>query len=863
MILCLLLATPLCLAAQTDAPSTVQTIYVVEFCHADVGFDAPPSGMMRNNYVRLIDALDIMDTNPDFYWTVETTHQLEGFLQRASFADKVRLQQRLSEGRMALGSNYTNLHSANCGEEEVNRLSYGAAHYDALLGHQSRTAFLNDVPGFSTAVPRVLGASGYPYAVLGPNDFIGGAPAIPLDDRPFWWQGSDGSRTLTWQTYGSYAEGYLEWGLTSLSNANHRIPIRLAEYAAAGYSYDSILVTRAFDNTYPNTGMVGLAAQWNATHTTPQIKVATADQFFDHLLTTYGDVFPTYTGDGAGGWDDVTTVTPASTSLVRRSRAGLADLEALRTSLFNSDGLTYPAAQLDRAWRRILVFDEHSGGGVGWPGHLTLAQVEKENREFVQTAKDADQIFRDNLAEALNHHGPTVVPFGEAGVVLYNPLGEAFTGIVEIDTGAPQATDLRLAGVGGSPDAPFRWLDAQRQTLAVQVDIPARSWQRWHVTDGGNAPAPPTWTSGNTINVGPFVFGVDTIKGTATQWIDTSSGFDWLSNTSVHPFGGIEGGKNLEVFFSAWSDFNPPLAGVEIESASPLFRRIRVLGQGSSDWVREYRVYEDEARVDVLLRFRRSDIPFVSFADHSLHIGMSFPAALSTPTALTIDGPDGHYRPGPDSLQGTQLAHFGAATGATLQGVNGRWISVSSLDTPTVDIGEISGAAGLALETDENSITWKLIRHHVEGEVLGGAIVPIEIEPGLPNLLQYEFKVRVGDSATPPPDRETQRRDLSPPFAAWVDFGQAAGAAANGSFLDVSGPAMVVCHKRSEADTGTVVRLRGTGQGGLVTIAPPFAYSSAWSCDLVERPLTPLSPTGSTVSLTMAPDEVVTVLFLD
>ena len=320
----------------------------------------------------------------------------------------------------------------------------------------------------------------------------------------------------------------------------------------------------------------------------------------------------------------------------------------------------------------------------------------------------------------------------------------------------------------------------------------------------------------------------------------------------------------METFFSIWRDMNPPIAGIEIESAAPLFRRIRVLGPSGNGWLREYRVYEQEARVDVLFRFRRSAIPFVPFADHSLHIGMSFPAALTTPTTLTLDGPDGQYQPETNSLPGVQLAHFGASTGATLRGVNGRWISVSSLDTPTIDVGEISGAAATIMETDETALTWKLIRHHSEAQVLGGAIVPIEVEPGLTDLLQYAFKVRVGDSSVTPPSRATQQRDLSPPFACWVPLGQAFAPTATGTFLDVSGPALVTCWKRSEDHSGTLLRLRADSNGGSVTIAPPpFSYSSVWRCDLVERPITPLGPAGAPIILNLAAAEVVTILFLD
>lgn len=863
MISALLLAASLSLPAQTDTATTVQTIYVVEFCHSDIGFDAPPSEMAQNNHDRMVDALNLMNQWPDFHWTVETTHQLEGFLQRASALDRMRFQNRLNQGRIALGSNYTNVHSANCGEEELNRMTYAAAKYDALFNTQTKTAFLCDVPGFSNAIPRVLASAGFPNAVLCPNDFIGGEPTIPLGDRPFWWEASDGSRTLTWQTYGSYAEGYVNWGLLSLADAERRIPLRLQEYHAAGYPYDAIMVTRAFDNIYPNSGMANLAAQWNAAHTTPKIKLATADEFFEHILTTYGDVFPTYRGDGSGHWDDVTTVTPASTAIVRRTRAGMADLEALRSAMAHRHALNYPAGQLDRAWRRILVFDEHSGGGVGWPGHLSLADVEQENQEFVQIALDAEQIFEENLTEALALDGPTVVPTGEAGLVLYNPLGSAYSGIVEIDTGASQPADLRIASPNGGADAVFRWLDDQRRSLAIQVDLPANGWSRWEILGGGSTPPPPTWSQGNSLSSGAFSFALDPLTGVANQWLDSQSGIDWLNNTSAYPFAGIEAGSNQRIFFGQGYSQIVPMGAIEIEAPGPLFRRLRVLDRSGQNWSREYRVYENEARVDVLFRFRRSALPYVTVDKHSIHYGMSFPADLATPTALTIDGADGYYQPGPDSLPGVQLAHFGAATGATLTGANGRWISVSSLDTPSLDLDGMSSAPSLTANTDATALTWKLIRHHSEGEMLGGAVLPVDIEPGLPDLLQYHFKVRVGEQNQAAPNREILRRDLQPPFATWVTQGQGTSSTTSATFLNVSGPVSVTAMKRSEDDTGTIVRLRADDVGGAVTITPPFGWSTAWSCDLAERPHTALPPTSATIFLTVAANEVATVLIYD
>ena len=846
-----------------DKRSSIEVIYVIEFTHADVGFNAPPSVMQQRNHDRTVAALDIADSHPDFHWTIETLYQLECFLDRASPSDGRRLRTRLEEGRFAVGANYLNLHSGICSEEQFHRQLYPAARFAHTLEYLPATAMLNDVPGFSVATPRVLAGGGVPYAILGANDFIGGKPDIPLQDRPFWWEARDGSRVLSWLTYGSYIEGFFEWGLVNISNMLTKIPARIQEFEEAGYPFDAVLVARASDDQFPSTAMLTLAHDWNLHYAPPRIELATARNFFEYLQNTYGDSFQVYHGDASCHWEDVCTVTPASHARVRRARSSLAELEALWSLMTASRGLSYPIDRFNKAWNLSMILDEHSSGGYGWPGLLSEEEIRQENEEFVAVALSCERITKSLQRQGVAMAASKLVPEGEAGLVLLNPLGDAYEGIVEVDCGAPQAPDLCLADPAGGPDATFRWTNEDRSALAAHVSLPARGWRRWTVTGGGSTSPPPSWTEGCSIEIGDHRLTLDNSEGTASNLLQLSTFFDWLEQPGPHRFGGIEFAPHLDEFFGQWSHSNPVPGSILAEEPAPLFRRLRVFDMNDL-LIREYCLFEEERRLDVGLVVRTSLLPEVPYDDHSHHYSVSFPANLDTSTVLTIDGPDGWYRPGIESLPGAALGHFASSTGARLEGASGRWLSVTSPDTPILNLGEMEGWALPQVEEDELALTWKLCRHADSSLVKGGALVPMEAEPGMPDSTLYTFCVRFGDTDDIPPDRETLRSDMAPPFSAWIEQGQAEYATpAQMSLIDMEGSAELICLKRSEADDGVILRLRAEDDGVSVIITPFFEPTSAWITDLIENPTQELPVVGGSVSVPLVPHGVITVLLRD
>lgn len=848
-------------APDPGIPSTIKTIYVVEMSHTDVGFTDPPTVVAQVVHDNLVEALRLADLDPGFRWTLETGFQMEQFDRLATAADKARLRARFAEGRFVLGAGYVGPHSGIWTEELLNRFVHPSAKLAAAYGARAHSALLDDVPGYTLGMPRALARSGVDYLLLGPNDFVGGKPDIPLADRPFWWQAPDGSRVLTWETYDSYAEGYLVWGLLNLNTAFNKLSVLLPEYEAAGYPYDALLVMRGFDNTGPNLGMASLAASWNARYDNPKLVLATPEMFFEHLLTQYGDVFPTYQGGAAGLWEDGSQLTPATQSSLRRSLALLPAVEAMQ-ALAHASGRGYPAALLEQAWRGCMLFLEHSGGGAGWPGLMTLAEVDQQNREFVALTKRVAEIVGGLRQRALADAGSRLVPAGEAGLVLFNPLGGAFDDFVEIDCGGPQPAGLALVDPDTGAPVAFRWMADDRSALAFRAAVPANGWRRWRLESGGSAPPPPAWSPGNLLQIGGRSLELDPLTGTALH-LSEAAGAEWI-DPSVHRFGGIQHGYHFPVFFGVTRFFQPSPVSVVIEGPGPVMRRARVFGP-LGGLLAEYRLHAGGNRLDYFGEFRRDQLPWVDHDDHSEHFAVTFPFALQTPTALRVDGPDGFYQPGADSLPGAALGAIPLATGAVLTGAGGRWASIVPRDSPILHLGEMNGAPLEAVETDETTLTTKTVQHIDETEVVGGAILPFEDEPGMPNAVPQHSVLRFGEASAPPPGRAQLGHDFSPPLAAWITAGSAPAAhPASGRYFLLSGAVEAVAFKRTEADDGYLLRLRASPQAsGTAVLRLPRAPREAWATDLLERREVQLVVQGNRVVVPLRASAVISVLLVD
>ena len=114
------------------------------------------------------------------------------------------------------------------GSEDLNRLAYDYTSLSQTYGVTSQLAMMNDVPGHPSSMPGVLAGSGLKYMVTGANTFIGNATDLAPGKVPFYWEGPDGSKVLTWISQGNrgaYVEAVTEYYIDTLlagSDTNRR-----------------------------------------------------------------------------------------------------------------------------------------------------------------------------------------------------------------------------------------------------------------------------------------------------------------------------------------------------------------------------------------------------------------------------------------------------------------------------------------------------------------------------------------------------------------------------------------------------------------------------------------------------------------
>ena len=82
--------------------STVQTIYIVEHSHVDLGFTKPPDDIEDFAKTHLDQVLNNLDSDQDYRWTIENGWCLDRWWERSDAAQHQRMVDRLTEGRISL-----------------------------------------------------------------------------------------------------------------------------------------------------------------------------------------------------------------------------------------------------------------------------------------------------------------------------------------------------------------------------------------------------------------------------------------------------------------------------------------------------------------------------------------------------------------------------------------------------------------------------------------------------------------------------------------------------------------------------------------------------------------------------------------
>jgi hypothetical protein len=655
------------------------------------------------------DAMEYAEQHPEYRWTIESVWQLDQWLSQTTDPVQVdRLRGLMAQGRIELMAGYANMHQGVLGFEQLNRFLYPARAYEEAWALDLDTAISDDVPGSSTALPQVLRKNGVRNLVAGINTAFGGKPDIPLADALFNWQGVDGSTVLTWMSVKSYAEGIFTWRFNAayddMAEATQRV---IDAYESKDYAYDSVLALLGFDNdgadTIVGNGLENIA-RWNDEHASPQIIVATATDFFDHVRAVYGDDgFTTYSGDWSGLWENNDSRYPVTIAQNRWTKDALPQAEtlaALRVGLHGPDG--YPSDTIDRSYRDLLDLDEHSGPGGG--NGLTVADIDANNDWFFERStrsRDAAaQLMREGLAKLARDiatTGTTLVVYNgqswpRTDVVTFKaaPLpgaeGSDPAGLTPEATGearpegAPEALRLRIVDLETGVAAPLQMNVECGCPQFLARDVPALGYRLYAVTTGAQ-PAAVRTVAATSIENDDYRVIVDPASGATTSIYDKRNARELVDGAAGVGFNELIRADQENAFvWGAWTAVAPGMVSVT-STNGPLFRQLRVTRAASPVSETVVTLTTGVPRVDIRNRLEHDRTEHADEATYSWWYYAPMPFALGTGFTGRFEAPNGWLIPQQDWIPGTRHGTRVVRHASDIRAADGYGVTVANRET--------------------------------------------------------------------------------------------------------------------------------------------------------------------------------------
>lgn len=848
--------------------SSVKTIWLMELSHLDIGFTDPPDVVAAFQKSHLDQVLDNLDADPDYRWTIEEGWDLDRWWEVSTEPERQRMVTALQGGRLVLTAGYASLHTTTAGHEELTRNLYWSSRFAREHGVPLRTWITDDVPGSTFALPELLERSGVEFFVGGMNTPFGGKVTHPgHGDRPFWWAGPDGSKVLAWTTFDAYAEAF-DYGFSFFDNLSvmyKKMGKKLPEQEEAGYPWPDLLLMRAFDNHYQGLFARDLVDQWNATYANPKFRLATAEEFFDHMLATHGPgAFPTFPGDYGAAWSGSHANAPHTERMVRESHRDARAAEALIAAGSTIDGGAVPRDSIDHAYRMMLQVDEHSGAG-GWPGYFTPAEMDANNVQHLGYAQDAKATADALVEQGLDRALAELSIAGDA-VVAVNPLGRTRDGYVrQVLPPDVYAATFRVVERGTGIEIPFQRDAAAQAILFAAAGLPAFGYRVYDLVPGTPAASPAGMLSvtATTLENDFYRVVVDGTDGSLTSLYDKARAKELVDAASAYDFNELAAATKQQMDAGqAPVAVLPASASTSILESGPLVASIQVTRSGTPHVKTIYRLRRGEDRFEFANTLDQAQMPYVNNTTGTRAYTVALPFDVKN-FQIRSESTTRFLNPLADGFPRTSVFdwHNVEHTLAVFDGQKGVLYAVDAADAHSFErfstLPPPSWTTGTAL------VLTRMKDKSDEYEFEGGSIGAFTMEPGTGPLLEFTHHVRAtAPSFDPPAASRFGFEALNAPLSRFVRHrpGNLPDAAA--SFANVDAPG-VLAYTLKNAETGPGLVLRMTELNGVATTArvasDAFTFSDPQRIEQDEDGGTPLATDGAGFLVPLQPYETATV----
>lgn len=646
-------------------------VYLLPHSHVDIGYTHVQTDVERAQwrYIEMgIEAARKSAGYPAgsrFKWNTEVLWAVDSYLKQATPEKKRQFLTAVRNGWVGLDALYGNELTGLCRPEELIRLIGCASRMSDLTGVRIESAMITDVPGYTWGIVPTFAQAGVKYFSMGPNggDRIGHTIQA-WGDKPFWWVGPNGKdRVLVWMTGTGYYRVF---------QSPEKLHNYLSSLEAKGYPYDMVHVRHCLgDNGAPDVDFADTVNQWNATYAYPKLVISTTAAMFRDFEKRYGDKLPVAKGDFTPYWEDGAASSARETALNRASADRLTQAEALYAML---DPRTYPAEDFYRAWRDVILYDEHT-----WGAHNSISQPDAPFVKSQWAIKQANALEADKQSrELLRRSGISTAPQNDSRAIdVFNTSSWERTGLVTLPAALSEGRN-RVTAQNGKPLASQRLTTGE--LVFVAQHVPPFGAARYQL-ESGECPSGSRLAAENnqltsrdlTLRVNPQTGAIESLfsRTLKRELVDPKpdsglNGYLYLPGSDLK---GLQ--RNGPVKVSV-KENGPVLVSLLVESEAP----------GCNKLSREVRLVDGVEAVEIIDLVDKKAVR----AKEGIHFGFSF--NVPNPS-VSMDVPWAVVRPEIDQISGACKNWF------TVQ----RWVEIANKDygvtwttpdAPLVEIGAVT-----------------------------------------------------------------------------------------------------------------------------------------------------------------------------
>jgi alpha-mannosidase len=472
-------------ALAARAPGSALHVSAVGHAHIDSAWLWPTRETVRKVARTFANVLDLMDRDPEFVFAASSAQQYL-WLKESQPALFERVRGAVAAGRfLPVGGMWVESDTNMPGGEALARqFVMGKRFFLEEFGIESAEVWLPDSFGYSAALPQIARAAGARY-------FVTQKPSWNETNRlpysSFHWEGIDGSRVFTHlppaETYNS------DLGALDLARTER-------VFSEKGVAREVLgLFGWGDGGGGPTREMLAQAARKRDLEGSPRVTLSGPAPFFEAAESELKDP-PVWVGEMYLELHRGTLVSQQKTKRGNRhSEALLRQAELWSATAAILRGIPYPAAELEDAWRSVLLLQFHDilpGTSIAWVHQDAEASYERIARiltEIIDTAVAAlagegDELLAANASPypqqgvAAMAIAPAALPTGATP----RPDGDLF--VLE-DSALRVVVDRRGALIS------VRDLVADREVLPAGMaggvlqllrDTP-REWDAWDINE--------------------------------------------------------------------------------------------------------------------------------------------------------------------------------------------------------------------------------------------------------------------------------------------------------------------------------------------------------------------------------------------